>query len=49
MPDYAIVHYFIDSKTIQDNLNKFLFKPLIALLIEKLIYQNIDNKMKKLS
>ena len=47
--DYALAIYFAETKTTKGNINKFLSKPLMALLTEKLFYQNADKWIKKLS
>lgn len=36
--DYVLANYFVESKTIKSNIIKFLFNPLIVLLIKKLSY-----------
>ena len=40
--DYALVHYFAQSETTKDNVDKFLSDLLMAPLTEKLSYQNAD-------
>lgn len=40
--DYALAHYFADSKTTKGNINKFLSNLLMALLTKKLSYRNVD-------
>lgn len=46
--DYPLAHYFAKAKTTKSNINKFLTEPLMALLIEKISYQNADKWMKKI-
>ena len=40
--DNTITYYFTEFKNIKDNIDKFLFKLLIILLIKKLSNQNMD-------
>ena len=40
--DYALTHYFAESETTKDNVDKFLSNPLMASLTKKLSYQNVD-------
>ena len=40
--DYILSHYFAESETTKDNVNKFLSNPLITPLTEKLYYQNTN-------
>ena len=40
--DYAFANYFAGSKTTKTNINRFLSDLLMALLTEKLSYQNTD-------
>ena len=47
--DYALAHYFAESKTIKGNVNKFLSDPLMTPLTKKLSYKNADKWMEKLS
>ncbi len=47
--DYRLAKYFAESKTTKSNIDKFLSKPLMAPLIEKLSYQNADKWIEKLS
>ena len=39
--DYALATYFAESETMKDNIDRFLSNPLMALLTEKLSYQNV--------
>ena len=39
---YRLAKYFTESETTKSNIDKFLSKPLMALLTEKLSYQNAD-------
>ena len=43
--DYILAHYFIESKTIKGNMNKFLTDPLMVPLTGKLSYKNADKWM----
>ena len=45
--DYAFTTYFTESKITKDNVDKFLSNSLMALLTEKLSYQNTDEWMEK--
>ena len=47
--NYELAKYFAESKTTKNNIDKFLSKPVMAPLTEKLFYQNADKWMKKLS
>ena len=47
--DYALAHYFAESKTTKGNINKFLSDPLMTPLTKKLSYKNTDEWMEKLS
>ncbi len=40
--NYSLPHYFTESKTTKDNVNKFLTDLLMAPLTEKLSYKNAD-------
>ena len=40
--DYALAHYFAEFDTTKGNVDKFLSDLLLALLTEKLFYQNAD-------
>ena len=40
--EYTLAHYFAESETTKDNVDRFLSNLLIAPLIEKLFYQNIE-------
>ena len=40
--DYALAHYFVESKTIKSNVNKFLTDLLMAPLTKKLSYKDVD-------
>ena len=46
--DYGLAKYFVRSETMKSNINKFLSRPLMAPLIEKLFYQNADKWIEKL-
>lgn len=39
---YVLAHYFSEFETIKGNVDKFLFKWLIAVLTEKVSYQNAN-------
>ena len=47
--DSGLAKYYAESESTKSNIDKFLFKPLMVLLTEKLSYQNMDTWMKKLS
>ena len=47
--DNRLAKYFVESETTKNNIDKFLFEPLIAALTKKLSYSNADKWMKKLS
>ena len=47
--NYALAYYIIESETTKDNKDKFLSNILMALLTEKLSYQNADEWIEKLS
>ena len=47
--DYALAHYFAESKTTKATINKFLSDPLMTPLTKKLSYKNADEWMEKLS
>lgn len=36
--DYALTHYFVESETMKENVDRFLFEPLMIPLIKKLFY-----------
>ena len=40
--DYTLAMYFAESKNMKGNVDRFLSDPLMALLNEKLSYQNVD-------
>lgn len=42
--NYALTYYFVKSKITKSNINKFLSKLLMFLLIKKLFYQNTNKK-----
>ncbi len=46
--NYGLAKYFAEFKTTKSNIDKFLSDPLMALLTEKLSYQNADEWMEKL-
>ena len=46
--DYALIHYFEESKTARGNINEFLTDPLMVRPIEKLLYKNADKWIEKL-
>ena len=47
--DYGLAKYFAEFKTTTSNIKTFLSEPLMALLTEKLSYQNANKWMEKLS
>lgn len=47
--DYALAHYFAESETTKDNVDKFFSNPLMRSINEKLSYRNADEWMEKLS
>ena len=47
--DYALAHYFADSKTTKSNVDKFFTNPLMKPITKNLLYCNADEWMKKLS
>lgn len=46
--DYAFAQYFVESDTINGNINKFLTNLLMAPFTKKLSYNNADEWMEKL-
>ena len=40
--DYILAHFFLESKTMKSNIDKFLSNLLMILQTEKLSYQNAD-------
>lgn len=46
--DNTLAHYFADSETTKDNVDKFLSNLVMAPLIKKLFYQNTVKWMEKL-
>ena len=44
-----LVHYFIDSETIKQNIDKFLTNLLIKPIIKNVLYCNVDEWIEKLS
>lgn len=45
--DYALAHYFAESKITKNNINKFLSELLMALLIQKSFYQKANKWIEK--
>ena len=47
--DYALAHYFAESETTKNNVNKFLSDLLMTSFTKKLSYKNADEWIEKLS